>query len=220
MTVTRKNVAILSRDAETAVQQAICYSDGIAEYAPAVAEAPTVFLGNRAHIFVVMGMSREISEQLATNVYREMITKRLPPNLQVLPFDTLLASFESRMPPQIYILMPNSTIAIPPAILKWTKLYVGNLSYSTEEDNLRNAFERAGTVLSVSVFRDRMTNRPRGFGFVEMATPKEAQAAVEMWHGRNLDDRTLIVNEARPLDPRPPRTGGFNGGIDRGGRAW
>lgn len=220
LTTTRKNVAILSRDAETAVQQAICYSDGIAEYAPILAEAPTVFLGNRAHMFVVMGMSQEISERLAADVYREMITKRLPPNLQVLPFDTLLARFESKLPSEIYILMPQTTIPLPQTILTWTKLYVGNMSYSVKENELRDAFERAGTVLAASVLTDRMTGRSKGFGFVEMASHKEAQAAVEMWNGRNLGDRTLTVLEARPMDPRPPRTGTFKGGIDRGGRAW
>jgi hypothetical protein len=225
VTITRKNVAILSRDAETAIQQATCYSDGIAQYAPTLAEAPTVFLGNRTHIFVVMGMSREISEGLAADVYREMIAKRLPQNLQVLPFDTLLTAFESTIRPRIYILTPSSTIPSPQIheTLKWTKLYVGNLSYSVKEDDLRDAFAKAGTVLSVSVFMDRMTNRSKGFGFVEMASPEEAQAAIMMWNGSDLGGRKATVNEARPMDPRPPRAGGFDrnfGETDRGGRAW
>ncbi|HEY6390394.1 MAG TPA: hypothetical protein VIX89_03885 [Bryobacteraceae bacterium] len=109
MTVTRKNVAILSRDAETAIQQATSYSGEIAQYAPALADAPTVFLGNRAHIFVVIGMSREISEGLSTDVYREMITKRLPPNLQVLPFDTL--PFD-RLVEQVMTRPPTTTHAV------------------------------------------------------------------------------------------------------------
>ena len=71
---------------------------------------------------------------------------------------------------------------------------------------------------------DKMTGRSKGFGFVDMATPDDAQAAIEKWNATKLDGRTLTVNEARPMDPRPPRAGGFDGfgggGLDRGGRTW
>lgn len=96
------------------------------------------------------------------------------------------------------------------------RLYVGSLSYGTTEDTLRNAFAQAGTVESASIIMDRMTGRSKGFGFVEMSTDEEAQKAIEMWHGKELDGRTLVVNEARPMEPRAPRSGGFRGG-NRGG---
>lgn len=93
------------------------------------------------------------------------------------------------------------------------KLYVGSLSYNTNQDGLRDAFAQAGTVESASIITDKMTGRSKGFGFVEMATDEEAQKAIEMWNGKDLDGRTLIVNEARPLEERPPRReGGFNRG--------
>ncbi len=107
VTITRSNVAVLSRDAETAIQQASVYSSEIARYAPIVDSSTPVFLGNRAHLFVVMGTSREISDRLANDVYREMISRRLPPNLQLMPFDTLLAHFEAALPPRVYILTPG-----------------------------------------------------------------------------------------------------------------
>ncbi len=98
------------------------------------------------------------------------------------------------------------------------KLYVGGISYDTTEDVLRQAFEQAGTVESSSIILDRMTGRSKGFGFVEMATEEEAQKAIEMWNGKELDGRTLTVNEARPMEARPPRQGGFGGrGGNRGG---
>lgn len=98
------------------------------------------------------------------------------------------------------------------------KLYVGSLSYNTNEEGLRAAFERAGVVASVQIIMDKMTNRSKGFGFVEMGTDEEAQAAIQMWDGQDLDGRTLVVNEARPLEARPPRTGGYSSG-GRGGGA-
>jgi RNA recognition motif-containing protein len=82
------------------------------------------------------------------------------------------------------------------------KLYVGGLSYNTTEDGLRNAFGQAGTVTSATIIMDRETQRSKGFGFVEMSTPEEAQAAIEMWNGKELDGRSLTVNEARPQKPR------------------
>ena len=85
------------------------------------------------------------------------------------------------------------------------KLYVGNMSYSTTQDSLRDAFSKAGNVVNATVMMDKMTNRPRGFGFVEMGSDEEAQKAIEMYNGYELDGRKLIVNEAKPLEPRAPR---------------
>ena len=99
------------------------------------------------------------------------------------------------------------------------KLYVGGLSYSTTEDALRQAFAQAGTVESAAVIMDKMTGRSKGFGFVEMTSDEEAQAAIDMWNGKELDGRTVTVNEARPLQARPPRrAGGRDFGSNRGGR--
>ena len=96
------------------------------------------------------------------------------------------------------------------------KLYVGGLSYNTTQDALKAAFEAAGTVETATVIMDKMTNRSKGFGFVEMASDEEAAKAIEMMNGKELDGRTLTVNEAKPMEPRAPRTGGFGGG-NRGG---
>lgn len=95
------------------------------------------------------------------------------------------------------------------------KLYVGGLSYSTTEDTLKDAFAQSGTVETATIIIDRMSGRSKGFGFVEMANDEEAQAAIEMWNGKELDGRTLTVNEARPMEARPPRRD-FN---DRGGNS-
>jgi RNA recognition motif-containing protein len=88
------------------------------------------------------------------------------------------------------------------------KLYVGNLSYDTTSDSLQAAFAQAGTVVSCQVIMDKMTGRSKGFGFVEMSTDEEAQAAIDMWNAKELDGRPLTVNEARPMEPRAPRGGG------------
>jgi RNA recognition motif-containing protein len=85
------------------------------------------------------------------------------------------------------------------------KLYVGGLPYSTTNDELRDAFAKAGNVVSASIIMDKMTNRSRGFGFVEMDGDADAQAAIEMWNGQDFGGRKLIVNEAKPLEPRAPR---------------
>lgn len=91
------------------------------------------------------------------------------------------------------------------------KLYVGNLSYTTTEASLRDAFSQAGTVESATIIMDKMTNRSKGFGFVEMSAEEEAQKAIEMFDGKELDGRTVKVNEAKPMEPRAPRTGsGFS----------
>jgi RNA recognition motif-containing protein len=96
------------------------------------------------------------------------------------------------------------------------KLYVGGINYQTTDASLNEAFSQAGTVVSASIMIDKMTGRSRGFGFVEMATEDEAQAAITMWNGKELDGRTLTVNEARPREDRPQRAGG-GGGFNRGG---
>ena len=97
-----------------------------------------------------------------------------------------------------------------------TKLYVGNISFQTTSDELRDHFAQAGTVESASVVEDRMTGRSRGFGFVEMATPEEAAAAIEQLNGKEFAGRNLTVNEARPRTDRGPG-GGYGGNRGGGG---
>ena len=92
------------------------------------------------------------------------------------------------------------------------KLYVGGLSWGTNDDALREAFAQAGTVVSAEVKLERDTGRSRGFGFVEMESDEAAQAAIDMWNGKELDGRSLTVNEARPMEARAPRGGGYNNG--------
>lgn len=98
------------------------------------------------------------------------------------------------------------------------RIYVGNLAYETDEQELRQAFEIHGEVQEVSVVRDRDTGRSRGFGFVEMPTSEEAQAAISEINGKDLGGRTLTVNEARARQERGPGGGGFGGGRGRGPR--
>jgi RNA recognition motif-containing protein len=93
-----------------------------------------------------------------------------------------------------------------------TKLYVGNLSFRTTGDDLREAFSQAGTVESASIIEDRETGRSRGFGFVEMATPEEAAAAIEQFNGKDMGGRNLTVNEAKPRENRSGGGGGYGGG--------
>jgi RNA recognition motif-containing protein len=95
------------------------------------------------------------------------------------------------------------------------KLFVGNLSFQATEEDLRELFAQAGVVETVRIITDQFTGRPRGFGFVEMATKEEAQKAVEMLNGRLFRDRNLVVDEARP---QPQRSGGGGGGGPRGPR--
>ncbi|HRH23021.1 MAG TPA: RNA-binding protein [Candidatus Magasanikbacteria bacterium] len=85
------------------------------------------------------------------------------------------------------------------------QLYVGGLPYSSTEDSVRAAFEQAGAVSSVKIMTDKFTGRSRGFGFVEMADEAGAAAAIEMWDDKEFEGRRLKVNEARPLEDRPPR---------------
>jgi RNA recognition motif-containing protein len=96
------------------------------------------------------------------------------------------------------------------------KLYVGNLPYSTTEDDLRSLFAQAGTVKSVTLITDRDSGRSKGFGFVEMETEEEAQQAISMFHGSQLNDRALTVNVARPREERPRRSYNQGGGRNFG----
>ncbi|MCX6017857.1 MAG: RNA-binding protein [Chloroflexi bacterium] len=96
-----------------------------------------------------------------------------------------------------------------------TKLYVGNLSFNTTEETLREVFAQAGAIRSVSIIKDRDTNQSRGFGFVEMETPADALKAIQMCDGREVDGRALRVNEAKPMEPRAAGGGGSFGGGER-----
>jgi len=106
------------------------------------------------------------------------------------------------------------------------KLYVGGISYSTNDGGLKDAFAQAGEVTSATIIMDKMTGRSKGFGFVEFANDADADKAIDMWNGKELDGRKLTVNEARPMEPRAPRDnnrtggGGYGNGGDRGGRTW
>lgn len=95
------------------------------------------------------------------------------------------------------------------------KLYVGNLPYSATDAVLAEVFAQAGTVESAKVITDRDTGRSKGFGFVEMASDEEAQTAISQFNGADFEGRTMTVNEARPMEPRAPRS--FGGGDDRRG---
>ena len=104
------------------------------------------------------------------------------------------------------------------------KLFVGNLSFNVTENELQDAFAQYGTVLEANLMTDRMTGRPRGFGFVTMSTEEEAQKAIEGLNGSQLDNRALTVNVARPREERaggggggPRRSGGGGGGYGGGG---
>jgi cold-inducible RNA-binding protein len=82
------------------------------------------------------------------------------------------------------------------------KLFIGGLSWETTDKSLEEAFSQAGQVVSVNVIVDRMTQRSKGFGFVEMSTEEEAKAAIAMWDGKELDGRRIVVNEARPMEKK------------------
>jgi RNA recognition motif-containing protein len=98
-----------------------------------------------------------------------------------------------------------------------TKLFVGNLSFNTTENDLQDAFAAHGTVVEANLMMDRATGRPRGFAFITMSTPEEARAAIDALNGAALDGRNLTVNEARPKEERPGGGGGFRGGGGGGG---
>ena len=100
------------------------------------------------------------------------------------------------------------------------KLFVGNLSFNTTENDLNDAFAAHGTVTETNLMMDRMTNRPRGFGFVTMSTPEEAQKAIAAMNGKEIDGRALTVNVAKPREERPAGGGGrreYGGGGGGGG---
>ncbi len=97
------------------------------------------------------------------------------------------------------------------------KLYVGNLSYSTTEEQIRELFSQAGEIESIALITDRETGRAKGFGFVEMKTEEGSREAIKRFNGYSLNNRTLTVNEARPREERSGGGGGFGGGDRRGG---
>lgn len=92
------------------------------------------------------------------------------------------------------------------------KLYVGNLSYSVRDDDLQQQFSAFGQVQSAKVMMERDTGRSKGFGFVEMSNGQEAEAAIRGMNGQNMGGRDLVVNIARPMEARAPRSGGYGGG--------
>src|SRR5882724_13020236 len=93
-----------------------------------------------------------------------------------------------------------------------SRLFVGNLAYQTMENDLQEYFSQAGVVTSVNLMLDKFTGKSRGFAFIEFSTSEEANKAVEMFHGKDLQGRALTVNVARPREERPPRSGGGGGG--------
>jgi cold-inducible RNA-binding protein len=100
-----------------------------------------------------------------------------------------------------------------------TKLYVGNLSFNTTENELQELFSQAGTVQEVSLMQDKFTGKSRGFAFVTMSSDEDAQNAISKLNGQTVEGRALTVNEARPREPRPPGGGGrgYGGGGGGGG---
>jgi RNA recognition motif-containing protein len=96
------------------------------------------------------------------------------------------------------------------------KLYVGGIAYSTTEDTLKNHFGQAGAVESASIIMDKMTGRSKGFGFVQFAQDADADKAISMFNGAELEGRKLTVNEARPMEPRAPRRDFNSRGADAG----
>jgi cold-inducible RNA-binding protein len=102
------------------------------------------------------------------------------------------------------------------------KLYVGNLPYTVRDEDLQQSFSEFGSVTSAKVMMERETGRSKGFGFVEMGNDAEAQAAISGMNGQSLGGRSVTVNEARPMEARPPRSGGggFGGGDRSGGGGY
>ena len=100
-----------------------------------------------------------------------------------------------------------------------TKLYVGNLSFNTTENELQELFSQAGTVQEVSLMQDKFTGKSRGFAFVTMGSEEDAQNAISKLNGQTVEGRALTVNEARPREPRPP-SGGGRGGYGGGGGGY
>lgn len=100
-----------------------------------------------------------------------------------------------------------------------TKLYIGNLPYSTTSDSLKSLFSEVGNVTSAQVMSDKFSGRSRGFGFVEMSTPEEAQSAIDKFNGYEVDGRKIVVNEAKPMTERSERPRRTFGG-DRDSRRY
>jgi RNA recognition motif-containing protein len=100
------------------------------------------------------------------------------------------------------------------------KLYVGNLPYTVRDEDLQQSFSEFGSVNSAKVMMERDTGRSKGFGFVEMGNDAEAQAAINGMNGQSLGGRSITVNEARPMEARPPRTGGYGGDRSGGGGGY
>ena len=103
------------------------------------------------------------------------------------------------------------------------KLFVGNLSFNTTENDLQDAFAAHGTVVEANLMMDRMSGKPRGFGFVTMSSPEEAQKAIDALNGKDMDGRALTVNVAKPREERPAGGGGrreYSGGGGGGGRRY
>lgn len=98
-----------------------------------------------------------------------------------------------------------------------TRLFVGSLAWATTDDSLKAFFSQVGTVTSAKVIVDRATNRSKGFGFVEMSSDDEAQKAIAELNGKDLDGRPIVVNEAKPMEPRDNNRGGFGGSRGFGG---
>ncbi len=113
---------------------------------------------------------------------------------------------------------PESRVSLVQKVIMNTKLFVGNLSYNTTENDLQDLFSQHGPVSEVNLMMDRVTGRPRGFAFVTMATPEGATAATQALNGASVDGRNLTVNEARPREERPAGGGGYGGGGGGGGR--
>jgi len=124
------------------------------------------------------------------------------------PIQTLLSSSQGIGP------MAFEKASPPWRIFMGSKLYVGNLPFSITEQSLKDLFAGHGSVASARIITDRDTGRSKGFGFVEMGSDDEAQGAIESLNGQEYEGRKLVVNEARPQEPR---TGGFGGGGGRGG---
>jgi RNA recognition motif-containing protein len=116
---------------------------------------------------------------------------------------------------------PRGRIVYLRRFLDMVNIYVGNLSFNTDDEGLREAFEAYGEVSSAAVIKDKFSGRSRGFGFVEMPVAAEGQAAIEGLNGSDLDGRALKVNEARPREERPQsNSGGQRGGGSGGRRNW
>ena len=106
-------------------------------------------------------------------------------------------------------------------VIMSTRLYIGNLSYNTTENQLQDLFAHHGPVTNVDLIMDKFSGRPRGFGFITMETKEGAEAAIQALNGKNVDGRDLMVNEARPREERAPGSGGgYGGGRGEGRREY